>query len=271
MMHSNVAPSLRAAQKRLEHNVTRDHVGRLLGARPDAEMLSHRGITQPAGQAGRIQSAAKRLERNFTSNRIAHLLEHRALAEDLQHKDILGRQNVASSIQRPQRDLQKNLAKSSLYHALKVRPSIKELMKKGVYPSPTDEDACCVGMSDKSGEDGDSEEESSEQSSREPVELESVIHAFHREYADSRLQELYPLKRSQYFHLTRVLLQHVAGMAEAGELSSSQKGLLKDLIMDLDPVILAVAETFDSGNDLADFKDSIIRLAKRRELSMATV
>jgi len=260
MPHGNVAPSLRAAQKRLEHNVTRDHVGRLLGARPDAEMLTQRGITQPPGQAGRIQSAAKRLERNFTSNKIAHLLEHRAHPEDLQHKDILGSQSVASSIQRPQRDLQKNLAKSNLYHALKYRPSITELMKKGVYPTPADEI-----LEGKSGEEGDyEEEEAGDKSPLEyPDDFQSTYRAFQREYAASRHQDLYPMKRSKCFHLTRLLLKNVAAMAEAGELSADQKGFIKDLIVDQDPTILAVAETYDTEHDLLDFKDSIQRLAAR--------
>lgn len=262
ILHGHVAPKLRAAQKRLEHNVTRDHVGRLLGARPDAEMLSHRGITQPAGQAGRIQSAAKRLERNFTSNKIAHLLEHRAHAEDLQHKDILGSQSVASCIQRPQRDLQKNLAKSNLYHALKYRPSITELMKKGVYPTPADE----VLEEKSDGEEGDYEKEEGEQSPLEyPDDFQSIYHAFQKEYAASRHRDLYPMKRSKCFHLTRLLLKNVAAMAEAGELSVDQKGFIKDLIVDQDPTILAVAETYDTENDLPDFKDSILRLAARWE------
>jgi len=267
MLHGNVAPSLRAAQKRLEHNVTRDHVGRLLGARPDAEILTHRGITQPAGQAGRIQSAAKRLERNFTSNKIAHLLEHRAHAEDLQHKDILGSQSVASSIQRPQRDLQKNLAKSNLYHALKYRPSITELMKKGVYPTPSGDEVLLEEKSD--GEEGDyEEEEAGDKSPLEyPDDFQSTYIAFQREYTASGHRDLYPMKRSKCFHLTRLLLKNVAAMTAAGELAADQKGFIKDLIVDQDPTILAVAETYDTEHDLLDFKDSIMRLAARREHS----
>jgi hypothetical protein len=236
-----------------------------LGARPDAEILTHRGITQPAGQAGRIQSAAKRLERNFTSNKIAHLLEHRAHAEDLQHKDILGSQSVASSIQRPQRDLQKNLAKSNLYHALKYRPSITELMKKGVYPTPADETLLEDQKSD--GEEGDyEEEEAGDKSPLEyPDDFQSTYSAFQREYTASRHRDPYPMKRSKCFHLTRLLLKNVAAMAEAGELSADQKGFIKDLIVDQDPTILAVAETYDTEHDLLDFKDSILRLAARHE------
>lgn len=70
-------------------------------------------------------------------------------------------------------------------------------------------------------------------------------------------------RRSKNFHLTRILLKFVASMAEAGEITLEQKGWLKDLIVDQDTTILAVAETFDAENDLNDFKDSLIRLASR--------
>merc|ERR1740133_528276 len=70
-------------------------------------------------------------------------------------------------------------------------------------------------------------------------------------------------RRSKNFHLTRILLKFVASMAQAGEVSLEQKGFLKDLIVDQDQTILAVAETFDAQNDLHDFKDSLLRLAMR--------
>jgi len=70
-------------------------------------------------------------------------------------------------------------------------------------------------------------------------------------------------RRSKNFHLTRILLKFVASMAQAGEISLEQKGFLKDLIVDQDQTILAVAETFDAENDLHDFKDSLLRLASR--------
>jgi len=70
-------------------------------------------------------------------------------------------------------------------------------------------------------------------------------------------------RRSKNFHLTRILLKFVASMAEAGEISLEQKGWLKDLVVDQDTTILAVAETFDAENDLNDFKDSLVRLASR--------
>ncbi len=69
-------------------------------------------------------------------------------------------------------------------------------------------------------------------------------------------------RRSKNFHLTRILLKTVASMAEAGELTLPQKGLLKDRIVDQDTIILQVAETYDAENDLNDFKESLIQLAE---------
>lgn len=75
-------------------------------------------------------------------------------------------------------------------------------------------------------------------------------------------QAYYPHDRSsRVFHLTRVLLKFLAVMYEAGEVSAEEKARLKDLVVDQDATILAVAEVFESENDLADFKDSMIRLA----------
>jgi hypothetical protein len=48
-----------------------------------------------------------------------------------------------------------------------------------------------------------------------------------------------------------MLIVHGCFLA-AGEISLQQKGFLKDLIVDQDRTILAVAETFDAENDLND-------------------
>lgn len=53
-------------------------------------------------------------------------------------------------------------------------------------------------------------------------------------------------------------------MAEAGEISLQAKGYLKDLIVDQDQTILAVAEQFDAENDLTEFKESLVQLARNR-------
>ncbi len=44
----------------------------------------------------------------------------------------------------------------------------------------------------------------------------------------------------------------------AGEISLQAKGYLKDLIVDQDKTILAVAETFDSENDINDVSPLVV-------------
>jgi len=72
-------------------------------------------------------------------------------------------------------------------------------------------------------------------------------------------------RRSKNFHLTRILLKFVASLAEAGDISLQQKGILKDLIVDQDASILAVAECFDAEHDLNELKDSLTHLAGSRQ------
>jgi hypothetical protein len=71
-------------------------------------------------------------------------------------------------------------------------------------------------------------------------------------------------RRSKAFHLTRTLLKVVAQMSEAGEISLPQKGVLKDLIVDQDRALLAVAEQYDRENNLVEFKDALVRVAMRK-------
>lgn len=159
-------------------------------------------------------------------------------------QNILKDVRVAPALQRTQKVLQRNLAKANLFHALKHRPSIVQLQERGVYQDDDDE-----LYEDQYYDDGPSvyaqqyQQRSSEQQHYEPSGFQ---------------------RRSKKFHLTRILLKFVASMAEVGEISLTQKGFLKDLIVDQDQTILAVAESFDTENDFGDFKDSLIRLASRR-------
>jgi len=43
-------------------------------------------------------------------------------------------------------------------------------------------------------------------------------------------------------------------MAEAGEISLTEKGFLKDLIVDQDGTILSIAEAFDADNNLDEVR-----------------
>lgn len=284
---SNVAPNLRAAKVALEHSITRDQVGHLLEGRPDPQDLIKQGIVQGPRRASRIQQMSKQLERNMTTDKVAHLLENRADVGDLQAKDILKDTRVAPSLQSSQRRLSQNLAKSNLYHALKYRPSVVELIEKGVYPMPNDYDDYGEYYPEYDDEGDEYEEEQCYD--QEYVDGEEQYYEDGDEYYEDGQEEYYPEEQQQYydqqatyqaegyeqveagyqrrsknFHLTRILLKFVASMGEAGELSVEQKGFLKDLIVDQDQTILAVAETFDAENDLHDFKDSLVRLASRR-------
>lgn len=258
---SNVAPALRSRKLQLERSITRDAVGHLLEGRPEPEDLIKAGIAQPMDRASRIQQMSRKLERSMTQDKIAHLLEKRSDIEALQNTAILKHTTVAPSVQSAQLSLQKNLARSNLYHALKYRPSIVELQEKGYYPE-LDDDYFQYDGSDCYDEEGQYYEDQSvyegDDNNYEDDEEDEQEYDQYEEQVDSGYQ-----RRSKNFHLTRILLKFVASMGEAGEVTVEQKGFLKDLIVDQDQTILAVAETFDAENDLHDFKDSLMRLASR--------
>jgi len=224
-----VAPALVSKRKQLEAAITRDKVGQALSERPDTSDLLKSNIIK--GQASsRLQATQRALERRMTENKVGQLLENRADVDELQHSNIIKDNSVAAALQGPQRTLQRNLVKSNLFHALKSRPSIVELQQRGVYVPSQQED----------------EYETQQQQQQQ------------RDYEPSYQ------RRSKNFHLTRILLKMVANMAEAGEITLQQKGSLKDLIVDQDRTILAVAESYDAENDLNELKESLIVLASRR-------
>lgn len=234
---AKVAPRLQAAKHKLEHNITRDEIGRLLDARQTQEDLAANNILTQNDRrmAPSIAGPAAALEHTMKKDKLTHLLEKRTSIIDLEKKHILNvSDGVAPAIQGPQKQLEKQLHKSNLYHALKHRPSVVELQNSGILPSRAQQQQFADAYDERDDDDDDEEE-------FEPAGYQ---------------------RRSKNFHLTRILLKFVASMAEAGEISLQQKGLLKDLIVDQDNVILAVAETFDAENDVHDFKDSLVRLAR---------
>lgn len=269
---NDVAPTLRSTKVALERAITKDQVGHLLEGRPDKEDLVKAGIAQGDRRASRIQGISKQLERNMTTDKVGHLLENRPDPTQLQSKDILKSTAVAPAIQQTQRRLSQNLAKSNLYHALKYRPSIIELIEKGVYPMPEDYDDYDYYADEGDEYEEDQYEDEYGEYDDEYDDGQDGYYAEDGQYYDQgtyqaegyeKVDSGYQ-RRSKNFHLTRILLKFVASMGEAGELSVEQKGFLKDLIVDQDQTILAVAETFDAENDLHDFKDSLVRLASRR-------
>jgi len=260
---SHVAPRLRKSLISLERNITKDQVGHLLEARPEPEELVARNITQRESIAPGIAAARKKLEHSMTTDKVAHLLERREEIEDLTSRGVMQNQRVAPALQGVQRRLSTQLARSNLFHALKYRPSIVELAERGIYlpeeyygdSEESEGEGDYQYYEDGEEYEGDEEDEGDDEKDYETYQQEQ----YQKQVVDESYQ-----RRSKNFHLTRILLKFVASMAQAGELTLSEKGFLKDLIVDQDKTILAVAETFDAENDLNDFKDSLGRLAKNR-------
>lgn len=219
-------------------------------------------------------------------DQVGRLIERRPMSEDLAQQGILrAGVNVAARIQGVQQTLARNLAKSNLYHGLKHRPTVQELKSRGVYVEREDEQNVPLysheyspdyysrdsyGHSQQGYDIAHDEEEQYYDNENAP--RLSRPHDDEKQYYDNTHSENVPLvpeanyqRRSKSFHLTRILLKYVNSWGETGDLSIAQKGVLKDLIVDQDQVILAVAEAFDAENDLNDFKDSLLRLTTRAQ------
>jgi len=254
----NVAPALRGTKIKLEHAITRDQVGHLLESRPEqAELVRAGVISNPVH--GRIAGVQRKLQRQMMQDKVGHLLEKRGDLEQLHSAHILDAPtHVAPAISGVARQLQRNLNKANLFHALKHRPTVDELHERGItYVNPYEGDEV----------DEEDEEEAQQLPLRDQRQSQRRAAAggagpsvsVRREQAAEPAYQ----RRSKNFHLTRILLKFVANMAEAGEITLPQKGFLKDLIVDQDHQILAVAETFDAENDVTDFKESLLTLANR--------
>jgi len=255
-----VAPRLRQAKIALEHARTRDTIGHLLEQRPQPEELIASGVVHSFPLASRLQGVQRQLQHNMTTDKVGHLLEKRSDIDDLQTQNILKDIRVAPALQGPQRALERNLAKANLYHALKHRPSIEELQKLGIY-HPYEK----YFSEDDSPAQNQFRAHHQQAYQQHPDNYNQ--YAYQQQQAAAMNAGYEPAgyqRRSKNFHLTRILLKFVASMAEAGELSLQQKGYLKDLIVDQDSSILAIADQFDSENDINDFKDCLCRLATRR-------
>lgn len=252
-----------AKRAELERQMNVDKLGKHVEHRKSPFDLYNNNVLEDRNVAPALHAAAKKLERNMIGNNLNKSLNHRPSVFDLKNSRILQTTEIAPSVQGVQNQLAKNLTRSNLFHALKHRPSLVELIEKGVYP---DELNPFTAASD--------EEEDDEDVVYDEYGNPHYVDEYGYEQDDDQYYEYdepeeVPVaasyqRRSKNFHLTRILLKFVASMAEAGEISIEQKGYLKDLIVDQDQTILAVAETFDAENDLHDFKDSLIRLSSRR-------
>jgi hypothetical protein len=172
--------------------------------------------------------------------------------ESLQHHNILKDTKVAPAIQGPQRALERNLARANLYHALKGRPTVEELHEQGIYRlSPEDE-----------AEWSREHEEWARQAQAHQAAQRAQQRAASQPAASA--PDAYQ-RKSKNFHLTRILLKFAASMSDSGEISATQKGFLKDLIVDQDTTILAIADQFDADNDVQEFKQALLQLAASRQ------
>ena len=58
-------------------------------------------------------------------------------------------------------------------------------------------------------------------------------------------------------------LKAAARLYTLGEISASQKGSLKDLILDQDKRVMAAVEVFELDHDVEEMLDTLLRIAKR--------
>ena len=200
------------------------------------------------------------------TDKVGHLLEQRADIEDLKQQHILETTNVAPALQSTQRTLQNKLARANLYHSLKHRPPRQVLQQQGVIKDSENENASSnIQFSNQnlgvSQTPSNSTSLNPNQNFKNNNGATSSSSSRNGPSSSGRSYQ----RRSKNFHLTRILLKSVASMAESGEVSLSQKGYLKDLIVDQDPTILEIAEHFDAENDLLEFKDNLLRLASSRK------
>eukprot|EP00808_Paulinella_micropora_P027884 g67080.t1 len=241
-------------------------------------------------------AARSKLQRTMKADKVSHMLERRSDVEELTKGNILKDMSVAPMLQSKQRELQKNLAKSNLYHALKHRPSLEELQDRGIISNeqkaaslqqqqqqlfgavPGMYPQQIMPMTQQQDQFGGDlmvhQQQLQMQQQQQPLSgqqmdfsaMGAAQHAIPPSSSASDQQQVYGTtyqRRSKNFHLTRILLKFVASMAEAGEISLQKKGVLKDLIVDQDAAILAVAECYDNDRDVSDFKDSLTHLANR--------
>jgi hypothetical protein len=278
----NVAPRLRNAKVKLEHAITRDQLGHLLESRPTHDELMRAGIIKPASSlSNKIAGVQRQLQHNMRVDKVGHLLERRSDVDALQDRNVLRDNKISPALQGPQRALERSLARSNLYHALKHRPPLSELQERGVYvgdpygdEDDIDDSHQQLPLEQQQGGIAYIQEQQRQRGSVNLGQQQGINGISANSNAQNAVESKQAFqaaepsgyqRRSKNFHLTRILLKFVANMAEAGEISLQAKGYLKDLIVDQDKTILAVAETFDSENDINDFKESLITLASRQK------
>ncbi len=263
------------------------------GILPSASMIG--------GTSSRIAAVQKQLRMQMTADRIAQLLDTRARVSDL-HPGVLRDVGVAPRLQGVYHELERNIKRSQLLRALASRKTRDELIERGIYvpvniPGDTEgewklqseleaeaEAEAALAQQQLEEEQAHMQQQQHQQQQQQ-YQQQQLRQQQHQQQEDHRAAAAAAAaqsqaqahaaqqggaeltgyqRRSKNFHLTRLLLKIVAQMTEAGEVSLPQKGVLKDLIVDQDPTILAIAEHFDTNSDIVDFKDSLARIAQRR-------
>lgn len=268
----DVAPALRSAKIALQHAITRDHVAHLLEQRPELEELRRAAVIGGPGDfvAPSLQRVQRKLARSLTENKVAHLLEQRAPREELERAGVLPRTGVsgagaegvgvAPALQGVQRTLERQLTRSNLFHALTGRPQIDELYERGIWrEAQTQQQQQQQQQAEKRQQQAraqylQQQQQQQQQSARRAAAPSS----------SSSTSTDSPAGRSRAFHLTRLLLKLVSTLSESGSLSLLHKSNLKDLIVDQDVRILAVAERFQQTQNAEEIKRSMLQLAGSR-------
>lgn len=273
LMQGGVARSIQGIQRRLSHNMTTDKLGHLLEKRPDLEDLKTAGIVNDPSVAPSIQANQKKLERNLAKSNLYHALSHRPSIDELvdagqlnedydpfpfvEHEELeedLQRRQEEAEYQRYMEEQQAYYDAYDEYDEPDAYTYAEEFLNRhrsnqGYYDEDDEEYDPTYYPEEDDYEDAGEEEEEEDELDEE-------------DYEDDTLQSLHQ-RRSKNFHLTRLLLKHISVLSQNGDIDHQQKSVLKDLTVDQDSTILAVAEAFDANNDLSDFQDSLVRLTYR--------
>jgi len=230
----SIAPILEARAKQLQKDFARIGLNQKLYNRPSEDFLVQRNVLQGSHIAPSIQQSRKQLELEMMKDRLNAKLWQRKGRDELVREGILPTGTSSNPIESKRKQLEYNIRSDRLSRSLAKRPSLQDVVDRGYYPADY---------------------------VSQPLHQSEIKH--NNDFVKKHDQQDYLQRRSKNFHLTRILLKFVASMAQAGKITLEQKSQLKDLIVDQDKTILAVAETFDDRNDLNDFEDSIVRLASR--------
>jgi len=257
---------IQAAQRKLQHHMTTDKLGHLLEKRVEADSLTQQNILAASNVAPAIAASSRALQKNLARANLYHALKHRPTVQELQQRGIYGETPYVESGGEGEDGFEGGDGDYLYQTQEEAEAAGQEEMKQG-DPSFTSapENSYSVqqhatGAPQSSGVSyptGPSQQV-------ENIDLSSTNGEV-KGLGGSNAQASAYQRRSKNFHLTRILLKFVASMADAGEISLQQKGTLKDLIVDQDQAILAVAECFDAEHDLNDLKDSLIHLASSRQ------